>query len=172
MNLVQVTWGNKKVLLNTKKVAGKAYEDGVELAGKQSDKLVQKAWNYFCNDSFWLNAPAKVFDKGTERSIVTLKDGRQGLMIEYASGGVTPGDAYVWILDENNLPTSWKMWVNIIPIGGVEATWEDWKTLQLGAKVATGHKIGGYFLKISHVEEGQTYDVVGLEEDLFAPILP
>ncbi len=172
LNLVQVIWGKYKVLLNTKEVAGKAYENGVELSGERVDKLVQTAWSHFCNDSFWLNAPSKIFDEGTKRSIVQLKDGREGLMVEYASGGVTPGDAYVWILNEQGLPIAWKMWVKMIPIGGVESTWEDWKTLLLGAKISTGHKIAGYYLKISHVEAGQDYELLGLEEDLFEPILP
>ncbi|HMQ89808.1 MAG TPA: hypothetical protein PKB07_19555, partial [Flavilitoribacter sp.] len=84
---VAVTWKNNRVLLRTQSVTGKAFADGRVLSGAAADQLIRKAWTYFCNDSWWLIAPFKVFDPGTKRSIVTLKDGRKGLMVEYASGG-------------------------------------------------------------------------------------
>jgi len=72
-------------------------------------------------------APYKIFDPGTERRIVNYKN-KEALLITYTrSGGTTPGDSYLWILNEKFLPTSYKMWTRIIPIGGVSATWSDWK---------------------------------------------
>ena len=106
-------------------------------------KIEANAIAFFNNDSFWLCAPYKVFDPGTERSIVTLKDGREGLMVTYTSGGSTPGDSYVCILDENNRPTSVKMWVSILPIGGMEFTWENYKVLSSGAMLAKDHHLYG-----------------------------
>ena len=125
-NFVRISWGDKEVLLHTKTVTGKAFKDKKEVLGDEANKMIQSAWSYFCNDSFWLNAPAKAFDPGTSRSIVKLEDGNNGLMVSYDSGGVTPGDSYLWILDDNGLPKSWKMWVKIIPVGGVGSTWENW----------------------------------------------
>ncbi|MEZ4952350.1 MAG: hypothetical protein R2825_02080 [Saprospiraceae bacterium] len=37
--------------------------------------------------------------------------------MQYKTGGVTPSDSYVWLLDENGQPTAWKMWVSITSIG-------------------------------------------------------
>jgi hypothetical protein len=49
-------------------------------------------------------------DEGTTRSLVKNEDKTNGLLVSYASGGVTPGDAYLWKLDANGLPQSYKMW--------------------------------------------------------------
>ena len=167
-NLVRIVWGDHKVLLNTKTVNGKAFKGGVALEANAANKLIQKAWNYFCNDSFWLNAPAKVFDPGTSRSLVTLKDGREGLMIRYESGGVTPGDTYVWIMDENGLPVAWKMWIKIVPIGGIEAGWSDWITLSTGSKIAQAHSTAGPTLKLTNVKGEMDWKAMGEESDPFA----
>ena len=169
-DFVEVKWKAHKVLLHTKTVTGKAYTDGELQADDKANKLIQNAWAFFCNDSWWLNAPVKAFDPGTERSIVSLKDGREGLMVAYASGGVTPGDAYVWILDESGLPTSYKMWVSIIPVGGIEVGWDEWKTLPTGAKVATIRK-GPIELPITNVKGAASLVEFGLDEDPFAVLL-
>ena len=66
-NLVKVNWDGNEVLLNPDEISGKAWTNETEITGDEGDKLVKKAWSLFCNDSFWLNAPAKVFDPGTER---------------------------------------------------------------------------------------------------------
>ena len=128
-HLVQVKWGENEVLLNPDEIDGKAYKNGAELTGDAANKSIQKAWSFFCNDSFWLNAPAKVYDPGVERSAVQMEDGGDALLVQYTSGGVTPGDAYLWILDENGLPKAWRMWVGVLPLKGIENTWEDWQTL-------------------------------------------
>jgi len=169
-HLVQVTWKNNRVLLNPNEISGKTYVNSKEIQDESAKKLVQKAWEYFANDGFWLNAPAKAFDPGTSRSIVERKDGTQGLLITYSSGGVTPGDAYLWVLDEQGLPQKWKMWVSIIPIGGVEASWTDWTTLSTGAKVATNHKLGPVHLTVTNLKAAQSWEELGLTEDPFATL--
>jgi hypothetical protein len=167
-DLVRVRWDeDNEVLLNTKTVSGNAYIKGIEVIGQKADDIVQSAWSYFCNDSFWLNAPAKAFDPGTSRSIVTNEDGTKGLLIRYDSGGVTPGDSYLWLLDESGLPQAYKMWVKIMPIGGVEASWEKWETISTGAKVATFHQLQGIGLDITDLKAGMTAESVGENDDPF-----
>lgn len=169
-NFVQVEWEDINVVFHTKTKTGIATKNGTVLEGLEKDKLIENAWSFFCNDSFWFNAAAKAFDPGTERSIVKLEDGREGLMVRYTSGGVTPGDAYVWILDETGLPKSYKMWVNIIPIGGLEFTWEDWKTLHTGAKIAQFHKSKIMDLPIKDVNSADDWQGLGLDEDPFSAL--
>ena len=110
-------------------------------------ELIDKAISYFNNDSFWLVAPYKVFDSGTERRLVDLKNSsNKGLLITYTKGGTTPGDSYLWILDENGMPNSFKMWTSILPIKGLESSWSNWTTTESGAKLPTFHNI--FFLRI------------------------
>ena len=135
---VTVAWDDHEVLLKPDEQSGEV-KNGAEFSTKKKDKLVSTAIDYFNNDSFWLCAPFKAFDPGTVRSIVTLKDGREGLMVTYTSGGSTPGDSYVWILDEKNRPTEVKMWVAIIPIKGIAFSWENYVTLSSGAMLAQDH---------------------------------
>lgn len=140
---VVVTWGDYRVLLNPAEQSGEVYLNNELLREEKAAPYVKQAWDFFNNDSFWLAAPFKAFDPGTERRIVECADGREGLMVTYTSGGTTPGDSYVWILGDDFRPVACKMWVDIIPIGGIEFTWEDYTTLPGGAMVARQHKALG-----------------------------
>ena len=167
-NFVEVKWENNKVLLHTKSVTGKAYTADKLLGEEEAKPLISKAWEYFCNDSFWLLAFTKTHDEGVERTYVKQDDGQDGLMVSYASGGVTPGDSYLWLLDENGLPTSYKMWVSIIPIQGLEVTWENWEKLPTGAMVATSHKLAnGMDITITNLKASHEYKDMGYEGDVF-----
>ena len=165
-------YGEKnEVLLNVQEITGLAYKNGTQISGKDADKMIRTAWEYFCNDSFWLNPIVKLFDPGTTRSMVKLKDGREGVMVSYSGGGVTPGDSYVWIMGKDDLPTLWKMWVKVIPVGGLKASWEDWITLETGAKVATAHDMAGMIkLLISDVKGATDLAGLGITSDPFAKI--
>lgn len=161
-----ISWGDNKVIMDLDEVNGLAFVDGKEVQGEDQQKLISKAWSYWCNDSFWLYAPYKVKDQGTRRSVVQ-KDGKTGLKVEYVSGGVTPGDTYLWWLDENHLPESWQMWVKIIPLKGAGNSWENWKTLPGGALIATDHvsKVGT--MSLSNIKAGYSLSDIDLNENAF-----
>ncbi len=124
---------------------------------KQREKAIEKAIKLFNNDSFWLVAPFKVFDEGVERSLVKLDDGTNGLLVTYISGGSTPGDSYLWKLQPNGFPKSFKMWVQIIPIGGLEASWDDWQLVESGAFLPKTHLIGPIKLDMGNVRGVLSY---------------
>ncbi len=115
----------------------KVFVDDTEVKNKE---LLKEATDYFNNDSFWLVAPFKVFEKGIERKIVNYK-GNDALMVTYTTGGSTPGDSYLWILDDSGKPTAYKMWASIIPAGGMKATWSDWITTESGVILPTKHEL-------------------------------
>lgn len=169
--MVQVKWDKNDVLLNLKDWnKGKAFSEGKEITDSQLDVLRGKAWAIFCNDSYWLIAPYKVFDEGVTRKIVKAEDGSEALLASYSSGGVTPGDSYLWILDKKATPTAYKMWVKILPIGGVSATWEDWKTTETGAIIAQNHKLGPLDLNVTDLHTGNDLTAVKVDTSLFDKI--
>jgi hypothetical protein len=140
---VAVSWG--EYLVNLDLIAPEsslAFKNGERLMDIESESIIEKAVDYFNNDSFWLVAPYKVFDSGVTRSIVPLPDGTYGLLVTYTKGGSTPGDSYLWMLQPSGFPKSFKMWVNIIPIGGLEATWDDWAVMESGVFLPKSHEMG------------------------------
>ncbi|MEM6736373.1 MAG: hypothetical protein AAGC64_09895 [Bacteroidota bacterium] len=120
---------NKKA--NSVIVSWDDHEVYLDLNQKPEDYTMQefKAYQYFVNDSFWLVAPFKVRDHGVVRSFVNLEEGR-GLLVTYTIGGITPGDSYLWIVDDMGLPTAWKLWTSNVPVGGLKFTWDNWIRLQ------------------------------------------
>lgn len=141
-NRCEVSWKNFKVELDfedTKNskvfVADQAYN------GIEKQKYIDKATSYFNNDSFWLVAPYKVFDAGVERRLVKTEENKNALLVAYTSGGTTPGDSYLWHFDKNGKPESFQMWVDILPIDGLKATWEYWKVTEGGAQLPTFHQL-------------------------------
>ncbi len=125
-NIVNARWGEFEVAFSPDTKEGTAKKAGIVLTGDDSQKAIWKAWSLFANDSFWLVAPYKIRDPNTSRQLVILEDGSEALLVTYNSGGVTPGDSYLWILDQDYRPKAWKMWVEILPVGGMEFTWEGW----------------------------------------------
>ncbi len=170
-HLSKVTWGKNSVLVDPNEVTGVAYVNDVKVADAgETDKMVKQAWKHFINDSFWLNAPSLARQPGTTRSIVKGEGGDDQLMITYTSGGDTPGDSYLWKLDENGRPVSYKMWVKIIPIGGVEFSWDNWSTLDNGAMISKTHAGPGFTLELTDIKMGESWEELGYKSDPFAEI--
>lgn len=150
---VQVKWDEYKIDLNLSAPGdSKVLDKGTLLSGTEKQKIIDSALKNFHNDSFWIVAPHKLFDSGTTRRLVTLDDGSKALLVIYSSGGTTPGDSYLWKTDKNYVPKSYQMWVSIIPIGGIEVTWEDWKTTQSGTLLPGKHELLGLDIPISNIK--------------------
>ncbi len=152
-NTCEVYWKEFKVNLDLNDHSkSKAYIHSFKVESDISEDLIAKALNYFNNDSFWVVAPYTIFDDGTERRLVKLKNGDEALLVTYTSGGSTPGDSYLWLLDSTGKPTSFKMWTSILPIDGLEASWSDWITTKSGAQLPTFHKLLVLGLEITHIK--------------------
>ncbi len=170
-NMVRVKWEDYTIYTQPGTVKGIAFKGMDRLEEESAEELIKKANDYFNNDMFWLVAPFKSFDDGVKREVVSY-DGENRLLVTYGSGGSTPGDSYLWKLEEDGTPESYKMWTQIIPIGGVEATWEDYHTLGNGIKISHFHKLAGLMdLCISNVKAGYSFEEMNCEKDPFKVII-
>ncbi len=152
MGKVQVKWDDYTAYINLNDPGKSTIKaEGLDISEEKEQELVKKSIAYFNNDSFWLVAPYKIFDKGTQRSLVTQEDGKAALLVTYTKGGDTPGDSYLWKLNEQGLPVSFKMWVQILPLNGLEASWDGWHTAESGALLPQTHKVGPFTLDLGTV---------------------
>lgn len=152
-NICAVYWKDYKVILHLNDIENsKVYAHNFIVKGDIEKELREKAIDYFNNDSFWLVAPYKIYDPGTERRLVTLENGDEALLVTYTTGGSTPGDSYLWILNDDGKPISFKMWVSILPLKGLEASWSNWITTESGAQLPSFHKLLFFGLEIRVVK--------------------
>jgi len=150
--IVTVSWDDIVVQLDLiTPSSSTAAINNVPVAYEKTQDLIEKAQSYFNNDSFWLVAPFKAFDRGTERYLVDMEDGSEALLVTYTQGGDTPGDSYMWIIEPSGRPKSFKLWTKIIPIGGAEATWEEWVKTESGVFLPTQHKLGPLSISMGEV---------------------
>ena len=168
-HFTKVTWDENEVLVNINTQTGivekKKYNNT-----KSDEELIREAWEIWVNDSFWLNPVSKAFDPGTSRQYIKTSEGDDALLVSYASGGATPGDAYMWIVDENGIPKAWKLWVSIVPFGGFRFSWDKWITLPTGVKVSTFHHSSLFDLKLSNIKAATTLEALLGPEDPFAKL--
>ncbi len=164
--LADIRYDDVRCVFHLNTMEGLVWKSGVQLEGEARRKELVRAWAHWCNDSFWLNPLVKLRDEGTIRRLVTLRDGRHGLLVTYTSGGVTPGDSFLWTVGEDGLPDAWRMWVRILPVKGVKATWEGW-VQSGGVWFSTRHRIGPRTITIDNLRTGRHYSDIGLDEDPF-----
>ena len=151
-HFAKVEWDENLVIIDCDSQKGFAFKKGslVEDLDEKSN-LLKKAYFIWANDSYWLNPVSKIYDNGVTRKYVETEDENGALLVTYSSGGVTPGDSYLWYVDENGLPYKWEMWVKIVPINGLKTTWEKWGNYN-GILISTQHKLGPITTQILDIE--------------------
>ena len=152
-NRCEVYWKNVKVDLDlVNLVNSKVFISETPYQGEDTQDYIQKAKDLFNNDTFWLVAPYKVFDEGVERRLVKTENGKDALLVTYTNGGSTPGDSYLWHFDANGKPKSYQMWVDILPIDGLKASWSNWTTTETDVQLPTFHKLLFMGLEIDDIK--------------------
>lgn len=168
-HLERVSWGNNTVWVNLTTRTGVAEKKGQRLDGKERDEMVEEAIKRWNNDTFWLSAAFKAFDPGVRRELVLTEEGDSTLVVHYQTGGTTPGDSYQWFFDETGKPSEWKMWVSVIPIGGIAVSYDTWIQTETGVTLPT--KFGGLgSLELKGVETAMSVDQWFPEGDPFWPL--
>ena len=137
-----VAWDSISVQLNTSnREKSTVMVNELPYNAEKKGEFIRVAEAKFNNDSFWLVAPYKVFDAGVERRLVKINENENALLVTYTSGGTTPGDSYLWYFDENHRPVGFEMWVDILPIGGLYASWDQWQMALNGTYFPTAHEL-------------------------------
>jgi hypothetical protein len=158
------------VYLDTATQRGFALYEGAPLDEEARAGYVADAITAFNNDSFWLLAPFKARDVGTQRALVSGQaqregaEGREGVLVYYTSGGSTPGDSYLWRFDERGRPASWRVWAQILPVKGVLFSWEGWEETASGAWVARVHSAPVGSVTLDEIEIASRYSELGVED--------
>jgi hypothetical protein len=137
-HIVDVSWDTIRVNLHpAAREKSTVYVNEVKQVTADA-KIVKRAWDTFNNDNYWLVAPHKIFDDGVIRNLTTI-DGQTALQVTYTKGGTTPGDSYIWIVDDTHLPVKYLMTVPSLRMQKVPATWEGWITTDSGTLLPTNH---------------------------------
>lgn len=169
--LAQVRWGDTEVLVGLGDKRGRAYIGGREIEDPEERReLLERAYAYWTNDAYWLNPLRTWRDDGVSLAMAADDDGQRGLLVSYGGGGVTPGDAYLWFVDpKSGLPRAFRMWVSILPIGGLRASWQGWQRMSTGVQLATRHELGPLSLELTDIAAAPTLEkLLGGRRDPFA----
>ncbi len=156
-NLVEVvytSWGDEiKVQFSQLTYKALITEDGKTVTGKKFSEYLETANSRFINHTFWLNPLFHIHSPGTIRELV---DGKS-LLVRFSSGGVTPGDSYLFIPDEKYLVKEMKLWVKIVPFKGSTARFEDYITTETGVRIATSHPYLILNVRLENIKMYPTY---------------
>ena len=139
---VTIKWSDNEVILNQDTISKSKIIAPKSVSEKEKKELIASAEASFNNDSFWLVAPFKLFDPGVERRYIPATETENAsLLVTYTNGGTTPGDSYQWFVNKNMIPEKFKMWVSIIPIDGLPASWSNWTITESGAIISANKKL-------------------------------
>ncbi len=124
------------VVSETDTVTWDGKTETINLHNPGSSPGQKAAFQRWTNDSYWLLAPLKIKDPGTDLTQSTA----DSLEISFNGVGLTPGDHYIYEIDPTtHLPKTWTYLPN--PSTKKLATWERYVTSG-GLTLSTYHKMG------------------------------
>jgi len=109
---IEVPSSDLTILMNIKDKEGKVFKGGEELTDS-TDYFLQKGYEWWVNDAYWLVMPYKLKDSGVTLKYLredTTMDGTLAdvVQLSFSDVGVTPENLYeVWIEADSKLVTQW-----------------------------------------------------------------
>lgn len=166
-NLAEVISSGTRVQYNTLTGKSACFENDHIVFGDKCALLMKDAVKKFVNGTYWLSPAFHARSPGARRMLVD--DTR--LLIDYPSGGVTPGDAFMFSLDNEGKIANMQTWASTIPIKGSNIPFSGYITTATGVKVATKHKVLKFVnVNLDHVKMYAVYPEPG-EPDRFVDLL-
>lgn len=143
---------------------GQVYLNGQPV--EESDEMMEVAHQRFINDTYWLLAPTKLFDRGVERTYVPDSSDADTEVIRLAFGdvGLTPGDRYWLYIDrETGELRQWAFHLESMPDDAPPrvfrwAGYEDHETPGGIVHLATRKEGPGLTIHTEHVRISPTAD--------------
>ena len=155
--LVEVSWKKIKVQFNKKNRNNTIVfvNDVIITDIKEIKKLTEEAYSFFINDTFWLNPLFTINTPDSNKLYLSDHE----LLVTFNQGGVTPGDSYLFSLDEAYKVKSMRMWVSTIPIKGIKVIFKDYITLEDKIPFSTTRSISvlGKVITLEKIKLYKTY---------------
>lgn len=134
-----VSWGGKSLT--------------IDLSAKPANADEKAAFSRWTNDTYWLLAPLKLKDGGTNLELLTPVPyaGRtlERLRVSFQAVGLTPGDVYTWYIDpQTSLPVAWDY--QPTPTKTTRFSWDGYMTVG-GLTLATQHFAAGTEIRIENL---------------------
>ena len=130
-----------------------AYRNEVLRTDEDSKHIYLEAKKRHTNDFFWLQPFLQLRAPGAKLYFVQ----ERALLVHYESGGDTPGDTYLIITDAEAKPLRWQMWASILPIKGMEFSFEAWEKTKSGVSFSIEHSSSIFDIKITELETYSNY---------------
>ena len=134
--------------LNTRQ--GEAWLDGQKLEGDAAKEWLDRAYQAWINDTYWLLMPYKLRDPGVNLAYAGSEqiDGKtyDKLHLTFGNVGLTPKDQYwAWINRDTHLMDRWAFILESMPKDGPASAWK-WEGWQKHGKIMlapTRSQVGG-----------------------------
>ena len=116
---VRIDTGDVLVRMNLHTRQGRVWRDGEELLDAAArDELLETAYGWWVNDSYWMFLPYKLLDPGVRLRDLgprEMSDGRPARVLEltFDAVGLTPDNRYeVFVADESGWVEEWAFYAN------------------------------------------------------------
>ncbi|NBB84940.1 MAG: hypothetical protein GVY12_01795 [Bacteroidetes bacterium] len=125
--------GMEVILFNVDTQEGSTYRDGEALGDEATADALEAAYQRYINDTYWMMAPAKLFDAGVNRSVAadSASADYDVLHLTFGDVGLTPDDRYwLYISTETDRVERWAFILQNNPDADPSFfTWTDYVTL-------------------------------------------